>query len=59
MEMHSLTSSSFIICLWGEMFGSRTILYSEISKLLKFVFFPKLVKIDNFNEKQKQKQTFN
>ena len=26
MEMHSLTSSSFIICLWGETFGSRTIL---------------------------------
>ena len=29
-------------------------LYSEISKLLKFVIFPKLVKIDIFNEKQKQ-----
>ena len=28
MEMHSLTSSSFIICLWGETFGSRTILLS-------------------------------
>ena len=27
MEMHSLTSSSFIICLWGETFGSRTILF--------------------------------
>ena len=26
MEMHSLTWSSFIICLWGETFGSRTIL---------------------------------
>ena len=26
MEMHSLTSSFFIICLWGETFGSRTIL---------------------------------
>ena len=26
MEMHSLISSSFIICLWGETFGSRTIL---------------------------------
>ena len=26
MEMHSLTSSSFIICLWGETFGSRTVL---------------------------------
>ena len=26
MEMHSLTSSSFIICLRGETFGSRTIL---------------------------------
>ena len=26
MEMHSLTSSSFIISLWGETFGSRTIL---------------------------------
>ena len=29
MEMHSLTSSSFIICLWGETFGSRTILYKQ------------------------------
>ena len=28
MEMHSLTSSYFIICLWGETFGSRTILFS-------------------------------
>ena len=27
MEIHSLTSSSFIICLWGETFGSRTILF--------------------------------
>ena len=26
--------------------------YSEISKLLRFVIFPKLVKIDIFNEKQ-------
>ena len=26
VEMHSLTSSSFIICLWGETFGLRTIL---------------------------------
>ena len=26
MEMHSLTSSFFINCLWGETFGSRTIL---------------------------------
>ena len=24
MEMHSLTSSSLITCLWGETFGSRT-----------------------------------
>ena len=28
--------------------------YSEMSKLLKFVIFPKLVKIDIFNKKQKQ-----
>ena len=28
VEMHSLTSSSFIICLWGETFGSRTTLSS-------------------------------
>ena len=35
MEMHSLTSSSFIICLWGETFGSRTILFTK--KLPKFV----------------------
>ena len=28
--------------------------YSEISKLLKFVIFLELVKIDIFNEKQKQ-----
>ena len=27
MEMHSLTSSSFIICLRSETFGSRTILF--------------------------------
>ena len=27
MEMHSITSSSFIICLWGETFGLRTILF--------------------------------
>ena len=27
VEMHSLTSSSFIICLWGQTFGSRTILF--------------------------------
>ena len=26
MEIHSLTLSSFTICLWGETFGSRTIL---------------------------------
>ena len=25
--LHSLTSSSYIICLWGETFGSRTILF--------------------------------
>ena len=31
MEMHSLTSSSFIICLWGETFGSRTILLPFMS----------------------------
>ena len=30
MEMHSLTSSSFIICLWGETFGSRTILLFKV-----------------------------
>ena len=28
--MHFLTSSSFIICLWGETFGSRTILYALV-----------------------------
>ena len=28
--------------------------YSEISKLLKFVIFPKMVKIDIFDKKQKQ-----
>ena len=28
--------------------------YSEIRRLLNFVFFPKLVKIDIFNKKQKQ-----
>ena len=28
MEMHSLTSSSFTICSWGEAFGSRIILFS-------------------------------
>ena len=27
MQMQSLTSSSFIICLWGETFGSRTIFF--------------------------------
>ena len=27
MEMHSLTLSSVIICLWGETFGWRTILF--------------------------------
>ena len=36
MEMHSLTSSSFIICLWGETFGSRTILYIHCSWSFKF-----------------------
>ena len=30
MEMHSFTSSSFIICLWGETFGSRTILFMNL-----------------------------
>ena len=30
VEMHSLTSSSFIICLWGETFGSRTILFTNL-----------------------------
>ena len=28
VEMHSLTSSSFIICLWAETFGSRAILFT-------------------------------
>ena len=41
MEMHSLTSSSFIICLWGETFGSRTIFF-----LLTFLYF--LNKIQNW-----------
>ena len=31
MEMHYLTSSSFIICLWGETFGSRTILFAALT----------------------------
>ena len=35
VEMHSLTSSSFIICFWGETFGSRTIL-----SFFFFLFFP-------------------
>ena len=42
MEMHSLTSSSFIICLWGETFGSRTILFALFCfcfLLSVFVFF--------------------
>ena len=40
MEIHSLTSSSFIICLWGETFGSRTILFCFVLFLfLFFVFF--------------------
>ena len=39
MEMHSLTSSSFIICLWGEMFGSRTILLSFLDNLLQDAFY--------------------
>ena len=30
VEMHSLTSSSCIICLWGETFGSRTILLFKL-----------------------------
>ena len=30
MEMYFLTSSSFIICLWGETFGSRTILFKRV-----------------------------
>ena len=29
--MHSLTSASFIICLWGETFGSRTILFGQVN----------------------------
>ena len=32
IEMHSLTSSSFIICLWGETFGSRTILFIKMTE---------------------------
>ena len=42
MEMHSLTSSSFIICLWGETFGSRTILYwlfIDFSDFYRFHWF--------------------
>ena len=38
MEMHSVTSSSFIICLWGETFGSRTILSSSLMAFLTFTF---------------------
>ena len=38
MEMHSLTSSSFIICLWGETFGSRTILLGKKSKYFSWKF---------------------
>ena len=38
MEMHSLTSSSFVICLWGETLRSRTILYSEV--IAKYVTVP-------------------
>ena len=34
MEMHSLTLSSFIICLRGETFGSRTILSMRYLDLL-------------------------
>ena len=33
VEMHSLTSSSFIICLWGETFGSQTILFFKKYKI--------------------------
>ena len=36
MEMHSLTLSSFIICLWGETFGSRTILLKNFKEILPF-----------------------
>ena len=36
MEMHSLTSSSCIICLWGETFGSRTILLHYIVEIVLY-----------------------
>ena len=42
--MHSLISSSFIICLWGETFGSRTILFSST----RSPFWPKITKFPNF-----------
>ena len=35
-----------------KQFTIGSVFYSEISKLLKFVIFLKLVKIDIFNEKQ-------
>ena len=38
MEMHSLTLSSFIICLWGETFGLRTILFIGNSPKIKHFF---------------------
>ena len=43
MEMHSLTSSSVIICLWGETFGSRTILYLQFS-----IIFYCIIRVPNF-----------
>ena len=39
MEMLPLTSSSFNICLWGETFGSRTIL-SMLNTTGTVVFAP-------------------
>ena len=45
-----LQNKTKIIYIWFDF-------YSEISKLLKFVIFPKFVKIDIFNEKQNQTYT--
>ena len=61
MEMHSLTSSSFIICLWGETFGSRTILFcKEIgTPILEFPFLSGKNKNKTKKQKQKQKQKKN
>ena len=41
MEMHSLPSSSFIICLWGETFGSRTILCYETNPFAWYILYLK------------------